>query len=150
MLGLLLSLFVQGPLPGPDEQQLPPHLDRLVAVVRRAWSPPAPTGALSLQELAAGACISTGYLSRVFRQHLGIGPVAALELLRLAHAATLLTRSNLSVAAVAHDCGLPTPYHFSRRFRDVYGQPPGRYRRAPTRRPAPSEPLAQAGAAGPQ
>jgi len=28
VLGLLLSLFVQGPLPGPDEQQLPPHLDR--------------------------------------------------------------------------------------------------------------------------
>ena len=147
VLGLLLTVFVQGPLPGPDEQQLPPHLDRLVAVVRRAWSPPAPTWALSLQELAAGACISTGYLSRVFRQHLGIGgigPVAALELLRLARAATLLTRSNLSVAAVAHDCGFANPYHFSRRFRGAYGQPPGRYRRTLTR-PAPSEALAQAG-----
>jgi AraC family transcriptional regulator len=48
------------------------------------------------------------------------------------------------VAAVAHDCGFANPYHFSRRFRGVYGQPPGRYRRA-TARPAPSEPLAQAG-----
>jgi AraC family transcriptional regulator len=68
------------------------------------------------------------------REHLGIGPVAALELLRLARAATLLIRSNLSVAAVAQDCG----------FRGVYGQSPGRYRRTTTR-PAPSEPLAQAG-----
>jgi AraC family transcriptional regulator len=100
-------------LPDPDQRRLPPHLDTLLELVRRAWSPPAPTRPLSLHELAAGACISTGYLSRVFRRHYGIGPVAALELLRLARAATLLARSNLSVAAVAHDCGFANPYHFS-------------------------------------
>jgi AraC family transcriptional regulator len=89
------------------------------------------------------ACVSSGYLSRLFRHHYGIGPVAAFELLRLARAATLLLRSNLSVAAVAHDCGFANPYHFSRRFHRVYGHPPGRYRRA-TPRPQPTEPLAQA------
>lgn len=144
VLGLLLTLFVQGPLPDPDQRRQPPHLDALLEFVRSAWSPPAPTRALSLEELAAGACISTGYLSRVFRRHHGIGPVAALELLRLARAATLLTRSNLSVAAVAHDAGFANPYHFSRRFHRVYGQPPGRYRHAPTRL-EPNEPLAHAG-----
>jgi AraC family transcriptional regulator len=144
VLRLLVTLFVQGPLPDRDEQQLPPHLDTLLAFVRRAWSPPASTRALSLQELAAGACISTGYLSRVFRHHYGIGPVAAFELLRLARAATLLTRSNLSVAAVAHDCGFANPYHFSRRFHRIYGQPPGRYRHA-SPCPRPTEPLANAG-----
>jgi AraC family transcriptional regulator len=144
VLGLLVRLFVQGPLPDPDEQRLPPHLDTLVGFVRRAWAPPAPTRAFSLQELAAGACISTGYLSRLFHQHHGIGPVAAFELLRLARAATLLSRSNLSAAAVARDCGFANPYHFSRRFHRIYGQPPGRYRHATTRL-APSEPLAHAG-----
>ena len=144
VLRLLLSLFVQGPLPDRDEQRLPPPLDTLVAFVRRAWAPPAPTRPLSLPDLAAGACISTGYLSRLFRQHYGIGPVAAFELVRLARAATLLVRSNLSVAAVAHDCGFANPYHFSRRFRRRYGQPPGRYRRA-SQHLQPAEPLAQAG-----
>jgi AraC family transcriptional regulator len=48
------------------------------------------------------------------------------------------------VAAVAHHAGFANPYHFSRRFHRVYGQPPGRYRRAPTRL-EPSEPLAHAG-----
>jgi AraC-like DNA-binding protein len=144
VLRLLLTLFVQGPLPDRDEQRLPPHLEVLVVFVRRAWAPPAPTRPLSLQDLAAGACISTGYLSRVFRQHYGIGPVAAFELLRLARAATLLVRSNLGVAAVAHDCGFANPYHFSRRFRRRYGQPPGRYRRA-SQRLQPAEPLAKAG-----
>jgi transcriptional regulator GlxA family with amidase domain len=80
----------------------------------------------------------------VFRHHYGIGPVAAVELLRLARAATLLSRSNLSVAAVARDTGFANPYHFSRRFQRVYDQPPGRYRRA-TARLEPSEPLARAG-----
>jgi len=115
---------VRGPLPDRDDERLPPPLEGLLELVRGAWSPPAPTRPLPLRELAAGACISTGYLSRLFRQHYGIGPVAAVELLRLARAATLLTRSNLSVAAVAHDCGFANPYHFSRRFHRVYGQPP--------------------------
>ena len=64
VLRLLVALFVQGSLPDQDGQRLPPHLDTLVAFVRRAWSPPAPTRPLSLQDLAAGASISTGYLSR--------------------------------------------------------------------------------------
>jgi AraC family transcriptional regulator len=144
VLRLLLTLFVRGPLPDPDERPQPPPLERLLELVRAAWSPPAPTRALSLPELAAGACVSAGYLSRVFRRQHGIGPVAAFELLRLARAATLLTRSNLSVAAVARDCGFANPYHFSRRFHRAYGQPPGRYRRA-TRRLEPGEPLARAG-----
>ncbi len=141
---LLLTLFVLGPLPEPGGEPLPPHLGTLLEYVRHAWSPPAPTRPLSLRELAAGACVSAGYLSRVFRRHYGTGPVAAFELLRLARAATLLARSNLSVAAVARDCGFANPYHFSRRFHRTYGQPPGRYRRAGARL-EPSEPLARAG-----
>lgn len=144
VLRLLLILFVQGPLPDRDDELVPAHLDTLLDFVRAAWSPPAPTRALSLRDLAAGACISTGYLSRLFHRHCGIGPVAAFELLRLARAATLLVRSNLSVAAVAQDCGFANPYHFSRRFHRVYGQPPGRYRHA-SPRVQPTEPLAQAG-----
>ena len=57
----------------------------------------------------AAACLSTGYLSRVFRHHFGIGPVSALELLRLSRAAMLLARSNLSAEAIAHDCGFANP-----------------------------------------
>jgi AraC family transcriptional regulator len=144
VLRLLLTLFVRGPLPDRDDERLPPPLEGLLELVRRDWSPPAPTRPLSLRELAAGACISTGYLSRVFRRHYGIGPVAAFELLRLARAATLLARSNLSVAAVAHDCGFANPYHFSRRFHRIYGQPPARYRHASPRL-QPTEPLARAG-----
>ena len=60
VLRLLLLLFVAGPLPDRAGRPLPPHLDALLGFVRRAWAPPAPTRRLTLQELAAGACVSSG------------------------------------------------------------------------------------------
>lgn len=54
----------------------------------------------------------------------GNGPVAALELIRLARAEPLIVRSNLSFTAVARACGNTDAFHLSRRFRAVYGLPP--------------------------
>jgi AraC family transcriptional regulator len=143
-LRLLLILFVREPLGDPAARLPTSHLDALADFVGGVWAPPAPTRRLSLDELAAGACLSPAYLSRLFRRQYGIGPVAAMELLRLARAATLLARSNLSVAEVAGSCGFANPYHFSRRFSRAYGQPPGRWRRSPARQEA-GDPVARAG-----
>jgi len=70
--------------------------------------------------------------------------VTAFELLRLARAATLLSQSDLPVAAIARACGFADPGHFSHRFRKTYGAPPGRYRSSTTA-PDPSAPLSTAG-----
>src|SRR6266511_2447392 len=45
VLRLLLTLFVQGPVPDGDGAPLPAHLDTLLEFVRAAWSPPAATSA---------------------------------------------------------------------------------------------------------
>ena len=130
VLGFLLDLFVRGPVPPDDTGDgIPPHLARLADHIRTTWQE---GGAkpLSLTEMAAAAGISPGHLSRLFRSEYAIGPVAAIELVRLARAATLLQRSNLTVAAVAAACGFANPFHFSRRFRATYGVPPRTYRTA--------------------
>lgn len=57
------------------------------------------------------------------------GPAYALDLIRLARAATALLRTNATIAEIASDCGYSNPYHFSRRFSLAYGQPPGSFRR---------------------
>ena len=56
----------------------------------------------------------------------------------------LLRRSNLTVAQVAADCGFVDAFHFSRRFRRVYGEPPRTFRSA-VERAQPTDPLAATG-----
>jgi AraC family transcriptional regulator len=128
VLALMLALFVEGPLPGAaPEPDLPTAFDPILDHVRAAWS----TGTLrplSRSELARAGSMSPGHLSRLFREHCGVGVVAAFESLRLVRAKTLLLRSNLSIGAVAETCGFADPYHFSHRFKAAYGVSPRHFR----------------------
>lgn len=127
-----------------DHPALPRALESVVEHVYRAWAPTGIARPVGLRELAGAAALSSGQLSRIFRQRFGVGPVTAFELLRLSRAATLLSQSDLPVTAVARTCGFADPGHFSHRFRRTYGTPPGRYRHSATS-PDPSAPLAAAG-----
>jgi len=127
LLGVLLDLFVAGPVSRPDET-LPPTVNAVLGRVRRAWRDG--MRAVSIPELAAAAGVSEGHLFRIFRTEYGCSPARALEVVRLARAATLLQRSNATLSEIAHRCGFANPYHFSRRFAGVHGMPPGAYRRA--------------------
>ncbi|NED93753.1 AraC family transcriptional regulator [Phytoactinopolyspora alkaliphila] len=127
VLALLVVTFVAGPLPGDDDPPFPRPLDAMVRHVAGRWrdgvARPVP-----LTELATAASISPSSLSRLFRREFGVGPVAALELIRLARAEPLLWMSNLTMAAIAAQCGFTDAYHFSRRFRAAYGVPPSVFR----------------------
>jgi hypothetical protein len=90
-------------------------------------SDPAPSACRSCIE-GRRTARSAACLSRVFRKQYGCGPSAALELVRLERASTMLTRSNLSIGQVANACGFADPLYFSRRFRAVHGIPPSAYR----------------------
>jgi AraC-like DNA-binding protein len=144
VLTLLLDVFTSGPFPdSPPEPALPTPVRSALDFVRETW---ATTGMriLRVEELATAAAVSQAHLSRTFSRELGVGPAAALELLRLGRAAQLLQRSNLSLAEVARLTGFSNPYHFSRRFTSAYATPPGRYRRAGEGQD-PLAPLARAG-----
>jgi len=134
VLELLLDVFLTGPLAQP-EHQLPPVVAAVVDHVGRTWASRG-TRAVGVGELAAAARASTGHLYRVFRERHGCGPARALEVVRLSRAAVQLQRTNASIAEVASLTGFADPYHFSRRFRSVYGIPPGAFRRLPGARDA--------------
>jgi AraC-like DNA-binding protein len=141
-LAWLLDLFVTGPLPEDERAALPGYAARLADHLRVAWSDgrarPVP-----LTELAGAAAASPGHLARLFRHGYGLGPVAAVELIRLARAAVLLQRSNLTVGAISDACGFANAFHFSRRFRTAYGLAPRDYRLAGS--PDPLDPVRRAG-----
>lgn len=126
IIGILVRTFVAGPLPDRGDNMEPPVLATALDYVRREWS--RGMRPVSLSELAASANVSKEYLSRLFQRHFGVGPVAGLELVRLARADTLLSRSNLTITQIARDCGFTDPLHFSRRFKHVYGVSPRAYR----------------------
>jgi AraC family transcriptional regulator len=126
LLGLLLDLFVTGPL-GEPEPSLHPSVQATMECAHRAWSVEGPR-IMSADELAAAANVSPGHLFRVFRGEYGCGPARALELIRLARSAVALQRSNASLAEIARRAGFTNAYHFSRRFAQAYGMPPGAYR----------------------
>ncbi len=142
LLGLLLDLFVRGPLDEPAAA-LPQLVAAAVTVTAGLWAADG-VRLVEVHELAAATSVSVGHLYRVFREHCGQGPARVLELVRLARAAVMLQRSNASLTEVAAACGFANAYHLSRRFRTAYGVPPGAYRRDP----AATDPMTPVRAAG--
>lgn len=107
-----------------SDSDLPEPIERSMALVRSRWAPGKPLRTPSLDELAVAAAVSREHLCRVYKQELGYSPIAALRLLRLRYAATLLARTNLTVAQVAYEGGFENQFHFSRVFKETFGLSP--------------------------
>jgi AraC family transcriptional regulator len=127
LMGVLLELFVSGPLDDP-QPAWPEHIASTVEAVRQIWRRDG-IRIVAADELADAAGVSPGHLFRLFRAEYGCGPAHAFELVRLARAAVALQRSNATLAEIADSCGFANAYHFSRRFAAAYGSPPGTFRR---------------------
>ena len=127
LLELMVDIFVAGPVPAGGARVLPQIVITIADRVRVDWDGNG-IRPLSVDTLAGFADVSAGHLHRVFRDHVGLSPGRALELIRLARAATTLRRSSASIAEISALTGFANPYHFSRRFSGVYQIPPGRYR----------------------
>jgi len=83
---------------------------------------------LTLERLAAEACISTYHFHRLFRLWLGEPVMEYVRRLRLEHAAYRLRASTRPVQAVARDVGYDSADAFGRAFRERFGESPRAYR----------------------
>jgi AraC family transcriptional regulator len=83
---------------------------------------------LTLDELAAEACVSKYHFTRLFRLKTGCSPLAFLATLRLDAAHRMLVTSDLAVAAVGAACGYPAPSHFTAAFAARHGLTPSALR----------------------
>jgi AraC-like DNA-binding protein/mannose-6-phosphate isomerase-like protein (cupin superfamily) len=89
----------------------------------------APERPWQVAELARLVSLDPAYLSRLFRRHVGLSPIAYLSRLRAEKAAEVLARTTLPVARVGALVGWPDPTYFARRFRALVGLTPTAYRR---------------------
>ncbi len=78
--------------------------------------------------LAAFVHASESHFIRIFRRVVGCTPARHVQERRVAHAAELLARTNLTIDEIAERCGFANRFHFSRVFAQRMVEPPGRYR----------------------
>jgi AraC family transcriptional regulator len=83
---------------------------------------------LTLERLAAEACISKYHFVRLFRERVGQSPHRYLAELRLEAAQRMLISSELSIIEIALECGYSTPTHFSTAFARRFGMSPTSFR----------------------
>jgi AraC-like DNA-binding protein len=83
----------------------------------------------SLLELARVAGLSPKHLSRAFAQHYGSPPLRWAHQAQMRQAMVLLRSSTASVADIARELGYEDPHYFNRRFQQIIGTTPGRFRR---------------------
>lgn len=87
---------------------------------------------LNVEELARGAHMSAGHLSREFRRVYGESPYSYLMTRRIERAMALLRLGELSVTDVCFEVGCSSLGTFSTRFTELVGMPPSAYRREHT------------------
>lgn len=84
---------------------------------------------VTLEDLARELGLSPGQCSRVVSELLGKPFQEALREVRLQRGAVLLRSHDYSVGEVARLVGFESEYHFNRKFKVMFGLPPGIWRR---------------------
>jgi transcriptional regulator GlxA family with amidase domain len=84
---------------------------------------------MGVQAMAREAGLSRTHFSRLFTAETGMAPVEFLMETRLSKAKELLLNSGKRVKQIAAESGFFDAAHFSRQFRKMTGQTPGRFRR---------------------
>lgn len=100
--------------------------ERIKQVIERMQGDPSRT--FSLGEMAQSVNLSPPYFCYLFKTITGVPPAKYLKMLRMQHAATLLTTTFLSVKEIVSRVGCTDESHFVRDFKRFYGVTPSEYR----------------------
>lgn len=84
---------------------------------------------IRIRDLCEIASISESSLTRAFRRVCGQSPIDYLISLRVKHSCELLRTSTMAVTDIAYEVGFNDANYFIRKFRDLMGVTPGRWRR---------------------
>ena len=83
---------------------------------------------ISIKDLAKRSNMSTRNFFLIFKKTTGATPIQYLINLRVMHASELLLHTNLNMTEIAQECGFSDSNYFCRKFREVIGIPPRKFR----------------------
>jgi AraC family transcriptional regulator len=81
-------------------------------------------------DLANVVALSRSHFSRAFKLSLGVSPMEYVAVRRVERAKEMISSTRERLAEVALACGFADQAHLNRRFRDLMGVSPGRWRRS--------------------
>lgn len=85
-------------------------------------------GDCSLNALAKHTLYNTAYLSKYFKQRIGIGYIDYVNKIRVSEAIYLITNTNKKMVDIAHECGFNNVRNFNRNFKKITDITPNVYR----------------------
>jgi AraC family transcriptional regulator len=85
---------------------------------------------VSIDDLAAVACLSPFHFIRMFRNRMGMPPHRYLSQMRLDLAKSLLTASEVPLCEISQRCCFSSQSNFTRAFRRAIGMTPDAFRRS--------------------
>ena len=87
------------------------------------------TRQVTLADIAAAVALSKSSVLHLFQQQLHTSPIRYLIDYRLKRAAKLLVTTESSISFIAQSTGFDSAGYFCRKFRELFGQTPGAYRK---------------------
>jgi AraC family transcriptional regulator len=85
---------------------------------------------MDIEDLAKVVALSRSHFSRAFKRSLGFSPMEYVVVRRVERAKAMISGTREPLAEVALACGFADQAHLNRRFRDIVGISPGRWRRS--------------------
>jgi AraC family transcriptional regulator len=133
-------LSVASTLLGPDVQDLginAPSVDKLQPGGLATWQAKRTlayieanlASKLDIDDLANVVALSRSHFSRAFKHSVGWSPMEYVVVRRVERAKAMISGTRERLAEVALACGFADQAHLNRRFRDIVGISPGRWRR---------------------
>ena len=85
---------------------------------------------MGIGDLANVVALSRSRFSHAFKHSLGLPPMAYVAVRRVERAKAMISSTSDRLAEIALACGFADQAHLNRRFRDLIGMSPGRWRRS--------------------
>lgn len=117
---LLVNMYLERQASNPQY----PLFDRLLNEVKSHLS-----YRWTVEEMAECCNLSVDQFRRVFQRFTGKTPKQYVDHLKLRRAEELLLTTDMKIPDIAHTLGYPDVFHFSRRFKEHIGVPPGARRK---------------------